>query len=931
MNENTMSEQIFIYSLSTESFLNEDEHKLYSEKQQLEIGKSAYKKLIKKLEDSKEVSDEDIDKYYASITFVDMDKLKINKPLKFLMETQFDQNVSDELIIMLKDSPENKKEINKLKSRLFQKVNKRVSEIKDELDKLAAEHKGKRILRQDDLKDSNKVAQFKSTLTRTLGVEPNETTTDIIMIRAFRYNIFESLVKNGFVNQDGVEYQYLTSSAGGIRNKKSVFIKKDVYENIESTLYAGLTPKKINDKGGMNPNKYNAYTALTMSSSIPWDLDLDKCIVVDDFETKVWGYVDEITKNYDINPNVWKGVGIPHTDGAGIMLPTVSNKALQIRLPFFKGLLIPTLFTKFIEEYDGASPIVKDIYGQKWDVIKDDIQIIFTKSMFKAHSYFKNEENEKDSWLDYKRAFNEHKCEAAIAAYEPDEEEFTDKTLSYQVIQTLTNISQEDLETLASKTKNDILKLGTDKDVIFEVLGVTESNQHKNYFQQALEIYPNLLNDHHSRQVIKETKKQMVKRAKGGKILIPGTRRSFIAPDVYAFMEWLFAGKEDPQGLLAENEVSCALYGEEKLHLTRSPHLYREHAIASNKCNDETKDWFITNCIHTSTKSLISKLLMFDVDGDEMTICNDPTIVRVSEEAMVGIRVLDYELASTVPGKITNPNIYENLIKAYEKNIGEYANLITKVWNSNNIDEEAINVTKWLCYESNACIDFAKSLWFPDRPSHVNEKMKKYTDKKVPHFFRYADDRDKAKVEEVSNSVVDRLGEIIPNRRVHFDEVVEQYDHKKLLNNASVNITTDIAQEIIEMYEKLNKSKFVEMKQQSRLQGKTMRKVEYNVYNKIREKLRGVINDDIFITDVLVEYLYSNEKANKDSLWDMFGKVIVWNLKRNTKGVVECLDCQCVIEKTRQRQVRCMGCQEERNKFLKRERSRKKRQSKKVS
>lgn len=928
MKENTMSEQIYIYSLSTESFLNEEEHILYTEKQQLDIGKSSYKKLIKKLENQKVVTDDNIQKYYEAINFEG--KEFYNKALELFITKYFDAEVGGEIISSIRDGHD-QKEINKLKSQLFQKVNKRVKEIKDELDELAAKFKGQRVLRSEDLNESNTVAQFMSTLTRTLGVEVDETTTDIIMIRAFRYNIFKSLVEDGFVDQDGVEYQYLTSSAGGIRNKKSVFIKKEVYEKFESSLYAGLTPNHINAKGGMNPNKYNAYTALTMSSSVPWDIDLDKCIVVDDFKTDVWGYVDEITKEYKINSNVHKPVEIPHTDGAGIMLPSVSKKALQIRLPWFKGLLIPTPYTDFIKQYQGASPIVKDIYGRKWNVIEEDIQVIFTKSMFKAHKYFLNENSPEDSWLDYKRAFVEHKCEAAIAAFELDVEEYTDKTLSYQVLQTLTSISQEDLEELASKSKNDILKLGKDKEVIFEALGVTESNLHKNYFQQALEIYPNLLNDNHSREAIRDVKKSMIKRAKAGKILVPGTKRAFIAPDVYAFMQWLFASEENPDGLLAADEVSCALYGQEKLHLTRSPHLYREHAIATNKLNEDTSQWYITNCIYTSVKSHISKLLMFDVDGDEMTICSNPTIVRVAEEAMEGIRVLDYELASTVPGKITNENIYANLIKAYEKNIGSYANLISKVWNRDVIDDNAIDVARLLTFESNACIDFAKSLWFPERPDEVNQLMREYTGSKLPKFFMYAKDKKRDQVEKSSNSVVDRLGKIIPRNRIHFEEVVDQYDHKKLLNNASIDITVDVAKEIINVYEKLNLSKFIDIKKQAKLQGDSIKRVEYRVYKKIRNELREVINDDIYITDVLVEYLYTNDKPNKDSLWDCFGKVIVRNLKRNINGVVECLDCQCVIDKTKQRQVRCIDCQEERNKYLKRERSRKRRQNKSVS
>ena len=42
---------------------------------------------------------------------------------------------------------------------------------------------------------------------------------------------------------------------------------------------------KINSKGGNNVNKHLAYMALANSATDQWnDFDIDRCIVVDDFE-----------------------------------------------------------------------------------------------------------------------------------------------------------------------------------------------------------------------------------------------------------------------------------------------------------------------------------------------------------------------------------------------------------------------------------------------------------------------------------------------------------------------------------------------------------------------------------------------------------------------------------------------------------------------
>ena len=55
----------------------------------------------------------------------------------------------------------------------------------------------------------------------------------------------------------------------------------------------GLTIDSINQKGGNNPNKHLAYMALTNSATDIWnEFDIDKTIVIDDFETNVYGTYD---------------------------------------------------------------------------------------------------------------------------------------------------------------------------------------------------------------------------------------------------------------------------------------------------------------------------------------------------------------------------------------------------------------------------------------------------------------------------------------------------------------------------------------------------------------------------------------------------------------------------------------------------------------
>lgn len=247
-----------------------------------------------------------------------------------------------------------------------------------------ADKKELRQLRDDAMVDRNIISVFESSLTRMLGLEKDELTTDIMVVKVYYFDIIQDLILNGFEYQ-GEKYMFFTASAGQIRTKKTVFIKESLWKQHERTLMCGLTVDEINRQGGINVNKYLAYLALSNSATDQWvDFDIDRCIVVPDFETDVYGTVDFIDdKTYEVERREMD-IGIEHTDGCGMMLPSVSKKNFMVRLPWIKGLLGVFDFRKFIEVHD-CSPIVTDIYGQEHDIIAEDIQVIFTKSQFKMH------------------------------------------------------------------------------------------------------------------------------------------------------------------------------------------------------------------------------------------------------------------------------------------------------------------------------------------------------------------------------------------------------------------------------------------------------------------------------------------------------------------------------------------------------------------
>lgn len=263
-------------------------------------------------------------------------------------------------------------------NRLLKKEKARLSELLDD----AVKRDVLRELNPAAVTDKTVVNLFESDLTRSLGLEPFKLTDELFIVNVFFFQVFNNLVHRGFI-YNGEKYTFLTASAGQIRQKRAVFVKESSFKRIEQKLMCGLTIDEINQRGGMNGNKFLAYLALMNSATDVWeDFDIDKSIVVDDWETAVPGLVDHIDGvSYEIEREMTETV-IPHMDGCGIQR---SGTTRMCRLPWIKGLMVTFPFDKFIKERCNGCAKVTDIYGVEHDIIGEDIQYIFTKSQFKLH------------------------------------------------------------------------------------------------------------------------------------------------------------------------------------------------------------------------------------------------------------------------------------------------------------------------------------------------------------------------------------------------------------------------------------------------------------------------------------------------------------------------------------------------------------------
>lgn len=728
-----------------------------------------------------------------------------------------------------------------------------------------------RHLRQDALSERTVINLFESSLTRALEVKPLTLTYDIMVVNVFFFQVFENIVKQGFMF-NGEKYVFLTASAGQIRTKRSLFIREAAFKRIEPRLMGGLTIDSINEQGGMNENKFLAYLALANSATDVWkDFDIDKAIVVDDWETAVPGLVDHIDgETYEIKREQTDTV-IPHMDGCGIML---DGPTRMVRLPFVKGLLVQFPFDKFLREKCTQDQWwVTDIYGVKHNVILEDIRYIFTKSQFKLYKYYPNFEC-------YKARFKAYGCEAAYCNIE---ESYIPKSrINYQMLQTLSDMTDAEIERISARTVDEIQSIGQDYQTTMRLLGATEYNKNRSPMQEALLLYPELFRDVYNKEILKQTKKSLVKQAMGGRLRVNG-KYLFLSPDLYAFCEWLFQGKQNPQGLLEDGEVYCAEYKDgDELACLRSPHLYREWAIRNNRRTEELDRWFgQTKCIYTSCHDLISRYLMFDNDGDKALVIKDRVLTNCAKRNMRDIVPLAYDLKKAKGGIITPESLYEGMIKAYTGGrIGPVSNNITKIWNSDEITQEELDVVKWLCFENNAVIDFAKTRWSPTRPLNVDNIIRKYTKHNVPHFFIYAKDKELWQVEPTNNSTMNRISKAIPPSRVKYSKSIGKFDWRVLTDGGEYTVCENAP--VIKAYNYCLRHQYQFNDENDNVKG-----ADTYAAKMMREKILAESGAELaYVVNSLVAYLYTvKQSSNKKLLWDCFGWDIVGNIHSNVAEI----------------------------------------------
>lgn len=755
------------------------------------------------------------------------------------------------------------------------------------------------IIEESEREDIDKqVALAESEMTRlaTDFTQKNPLVMEIVYLKTAKQNeILRQIIDRG-LDIGEQHYIFFSSTTNQMKRGESILINEEFYNAHEQEITMGLTDDVVNKRGGCNTGKRLAYNGLLMSTSfIPdgYEINIDNCLVVPDFKTIVNEEVECIDHDDDgiTGMGVRKdNVEIPQTDGAGMFLPGVLPATAQIRCGHVKGCIFPFDFMKFLrlKSVEGVkpSPIIRDIWGAEHNVIEENIKVLLTGSQVKMWSYY-------DSWDEFKQVFKRYGKKIAINKFADTKPKGYAKS-SYQFIQTLSSekLSDDKIEALCADTLEYLNILKTDANKIAEILS-------EPYLSDAIRAYPNLIQDNYVQKKLENKFRSERKDACGNKLILKDSLYSYICPDLYAFCEWLFCGIENPKGIVPRNYVYNGFYndkGYDKVDCLRSPHLYMEHGIRNLVKGDELelcKEWFCWYDTVVSSHDLLCRVLQFDVDGDEILLTPNKTMIECVPNDK---HTLYYKSFDAVKSPVTKENIYKALVASMDNsNIGDISNAMTKNYNNENIDE---TFNKIMCCYNNLTIDFPKTQHNISLGEY-EEKYRQLTNEKPPYFFIYAKGKKRENCKKISNSNCDRICVYIRKKTNN-----KKYEWKNaeafnvgVLCNREIKVDTksqqylDLVNLMFELKRREQSLTFKidnEIKQMDKSDAVQAAISRYDVFYDMCDKLilKFFNGDRVLAAENLIDFEYlqrENCDSGKNILWNCYGDVVLKNIKSNVE------------------------------------------------
>lgn len=434
---------------------------------------------------------------------------------------------------------------------------------------------------------------------------------------------------------NGMKYQRLLGTNGGVKNETIVFISARHADEIKRRIDNGRNMEKE-----MVPAKLEAYKALTCSASIPVSMP-HGVLVVSDCETEFLSDIIYLNDENSGEPIMEERKQVPvqlnESDGYGLMLPSLAKRwseeleldytvsGVNTRFSWEKGMVFTFDFLDFAEKIAG-SYFVKDAWGNDVDI--RNVELILTTSMLKLWDSY-------DSCEDYIRNCLENGYTFGIAKTCPKELE-QERTLNYQFIQSY-DLSDEDIEELIRPTMDEIkevLYADPVKTVLFlKGAGMNEDNigRTDNDFAKALMIEPRMIDDPYVQNCIYQMIKNRINEAKVGVLKVHGNY-SIVCGDPFSLCQHIFG--LTVTGLLKSGEIYNAYWcskGIDSLACFRAPMTCHNNIRLVYPHRSEDADYWYqhmkTCTLFNSWDTAAHALNGMDKDGDLVMLTDNKVLV----------------------------------------------------------------------------------------------------------------------------------------------------------------------------------------------------------------------------------------------------------------------------------------------------------------
>lgn len=497
---------------------------------------------------------------------------------------------------------------------------------------------------------------------------------------------YDLLNKNGF-SVNGVEYQRLLGTNGGIKMSTIVYVSKRLHDKLQEKIDNGRNKNQL-----LVPAKLEAYQALVCSGSIALP-EPKGIIVVNDCITH---FKDDVILIDDANegkPTLThvKDYEIEHndSDGYGLMSPEYSTKinlylngiedtisGFTCRYAWTKGMVYTFDFVEFAKKV-ANNYIIQDAWGDDRDVREADV--ILTTSMLKLWDAY-------SSWEDYYENCQKNHYEFSATKTTPMELEHIHNT-NYQFLQSY-DFDDEELYELCKPTIDEIKDVfGMDyrKAIVFLCgMGLNEKNVFSNfgsesfdYVSRALMIEPQMINDPFVRKRIMTMISKRINNAKKGVLSIEANY-AMISGDPYALCQSMFG--IEITGLLKAGELYHKYWidkGSRELSCFRAP-MTCHNNIRKLKLNasEDAKHWYqyittaiILNAWDTTCDAMNGE----DKDGDTNMDTDNPIILRKTKNSPT-IMCVQHKAEKVIPDE---KSIIEANKLAFNDDIGIVTNRVT--------------------------------------------------------------------------------------------------------------------------------------------------------------------------------------------------------------------------------------------------------------